>query len=158
MKPTKTAKTKSRKRLSGWIAALVLAACVPASPPPQLAHTPGAPVVVTNERLYTQYFSVVRPAGWRVTTSAANVPLAVTFVAPEGDALMIVTNLLWDEPTPEVAPDVTLRRRTEQFTRNGVTLTAYLVAPAAKWDAMTDRFEQVIDSIEADASPAESRN
>lgn len=135
-----------------WVVAVIAAACVPASPPPQLFHTPGAPVTVTDEHLETQYFTVQRPDGWRVVTSAADVPLAVTFIAPEEDALIIVTNLLWQEPAPDLPPEVTLRRRTEQFNRDGVTITAYLVAPAGKWDAMTDVFERVMASVAGNAA------
>ena len=61
----------------------LLAACVPANTPLQLAYTPGPAVIVTDDVYESDAFTVHYPSGWRVVTGAADAPTSVVFVAPD---------------------------------------------------------------------------
>lgn len=113
------------------LAALLLNACgpiVPATTPPQLQHTPGAFVTVTEARFDAGLFQVDYPKSWRVvkTSIAADRLLQVVFAAPQGSA---VTLTQADVPSDDDAP--------EQFIRldNGIIIRAQ-IQPAADPDAV----------------------
>lgn len=81
--------------------------CVPAQVvPPQLAYTPGAPVIVTENFVTLAETQIAYPAGWRVITSAAESSPYLTFVPPQADALIFVSTTAEVEPPqiPAVAP------------------------------------------------------
>jgi hypothetical protein len=72
----------------------LLGACapiVPAKTPPQLAHTPGAFVVVTDDTFDAGIFSVDYPQSWRVVkTSIASTPfIQVVFVTPDDSSITL---------------------------------------------------------------------
>ncbi len=75
---------------------LFLTACVPSKPPEILSATPGAHVVVTEDRVTNEFFSVMRPYGWRTILSAAaeNNRYRVIFAAP-GNCTTISIALLY---------------------------------------------------------------
>lgn len=125
---------------------LALGACVPATTPPQLNQTPGVPVVVTDGRYTTEAFSVLRPDGWRVITSAADAPLGVILVAPDDSALIYIsTDGVGDPPRPDA--DVPLRDTVTEQQQGGTTLTVYGVAPADEWQAFMVTYTQVTESL-----------
>jgi hypothetical protein len=130
---------------------LVGAACVPATTPPQLGFTPGAPVVVTAGRIETEQFSVMRPDGWRVITSAADAPLTVIFVSPDDDALILLSTAgIGQPPSPtNIEPNTTLHDATEQVYINDLTVSVYTVAPSAQWDAIAEITQRVVGSLAA---------
>lgn len=73
---------------------MLLGACapiVPATAPPQLEHTPGAFVAVTDNFFDAGRFRVDYPKSWRVvkTSIAAADHLQVAFAAPDGSALTL---------------------------------------------------------------------
>ena len=87
------------------IAALLLAGCVPATPPPHLANTPGAPVIVDGDRVITAAFRARAPAGWRIILGAASAPPTVIFAAPDNCALIAVSAApIAAPPLPETCP------------------------------------------------------
>ncbi len=125
---------------------LVLAACVPATTPPQLDYTPGAPVVVTDGRYDAGAFTVARPDGWRVITSAADAPTTVIFVSPDDDALiMLATEGIGEPPRPNT--DEPLRDITQQIEQDGRTIAVYGAAPAAAWQAFQRTFAATVASV-----------
>jgi hypothetical protein len=124
------------------ILALLLAACVPARQPEQLAFTPGPPVIVTDNTYQNAVFSARYPAGWRLITSAADAPLAVILVAP--DEVSTVTLQL--APVEAAAADgVHLETRVLRF--DGVTVYAAAQAPADQWPDFAPVFDRVLSSV-----------
>jgi len=76
------------------VLSFLLGACapiVPATTPPQLKHTPGAVVVVTNKTVDAGVFQVDYPQSWRIVkTSIAATPfIQLVFVAPDDSAITI---------------------------------------------------------------------
>lgn len=134
----------------GWCVLIVLAGCVPAVLPPQFSQTPGPPVQVTHERYETSVFSVERPAGWRVVTSAANDPASVIFVSPDDTALILVAvDHPEDPPRPSVEPGQRLRDRIIEV--DG--LVVFGIAPEADWTNFQSILEQTAESIRGSPSP-----
>ena len=83
---------------------MLLSACapvVPATAPPQLEHTPGAFVVVTDKLFDAGLFRVDYPKSWRAvkTSIAADDHLQVVFAAPDGSAVTLTqVDSAGDEP------------------------------------------------------------
>lgn len=78
--------------LSGTI--IMMMACspiVPATTPPQLDHTPGAFVVVTDATYSAGVFQVDYPSDWRIvkTSIASDENQQVVFVAPDESSLTL---------------------------------------------------------------------
>lgn len=72
--------------LSARLCSLLLAACgsiVPATTPPQLAYTPGPPVVISPDMIQTSAYRLTYPEDWRVITGPADLPPEVILVAPD---------------------------------------------------------------------------
>ncbi|MBZ0278474.1 MAG: hypothetical protein K8I60_20165 [Anaerolineae bacterium] len=128
---------------------LLLVGCgplVPATTPPQLAFTPGPPVVVTDRVLETAEFTVHYPAGWRVVTGAADQPSSAVLVAPDETAtIQIQVGALQNEMfTDNLQTDiraVTLA--------NGLPVTAVGRASAEHWGRFLPVFEAVILSLQS---------
>jgi hypothetical protein len=124
----------------------VLAGCVPAKVPPQLAATPGAAVVITEQEYDAGAFKVRYPAGWRVITSAATSPTTVIFAAPDNAAIMLFGVDATEAPMLE--NDAQIRTETRQITlENGLHVTAILNAPADAWDVFVALFDQAVESV-----------
>jgi hypothetical protein len=130
--------------------ALSFAACIPAQTPPQLAHTPGAPVVVAGSRVETTAFAVDAPSGWRIITSPAALPPFLIFAAPDGCALItlaaepIEPPPLTNCPTDAAAPTQQTRRITFE---DGTPVYATFSATPTNDDSMLPIFEAVIESL-----------
>lgn len=72
--------------LSAGLCGLLLAACgsiVPATTPPQLAYTPGPPVIISPDLIQTSAYRLNYPEGWRVVTGPAELPPEIILVAPD---------------------------------------------------------------------------
>lgn len=68
-----------------------LTACqsiVPASSPPQLNHTPSAPITITESRIESDWFTLNYPDNWRVVTNIAIEPLHLIIVSPDDSFLI----------------------------------------------------------------------
>lgn len=137
-----------------WAALWLLAGCVPATVPPQLSYTPGAPVTVTEREYSAGGFQVRYPRGWRVITSAADAPLSVIFVSPTDDALLMVSTapIGEDPPRPQVDEQTPLNTQRATLTLdNGVRLAFYAAAPASTWEQALSALETALES--ASVSP-----
>jgi hypothetical protein len=78
---------------AGLMLALLLAGCgslVPARVPPQLTHTPGPPVIVTDHEVRTVAFRAQYPRGWQVITGPAFADPWVIFLNPDQTALIVL--------------------------------------------------------------------
>ena len=77
-----------------FFALIFLAGCgalPPADTPPQLAHTPGAPIVVSESRIDAGIFQLAYPPDWRVVklNEAGGGGLHLMFVAPDGGSVRL---------------------------------------------------------------------
>ena len=122
--------------------AVLLNACaplVPATAPPQLQHTPGAFVIVTDTRFDAGLFQVDYPKSWRVvkTSIAAAHHLQIVFAAPDGSAITLTQT----DATGDDAGN-------EQYRRldNGVILQIRL-QPADPDSDFAAAAQQLIDTI-----------
>jgi hypothetical protein len=117
------------------IAALLLAGCVPATPPPHLVNTPGAPVIVDGDRVITAAFRARAPAGWRIILGAASAPPAVIFAAPDNCALIAVSAAPIDAPPlPKTCPPTAPREA--RLRVNGGEIAVYAAADARTVEAV----------------------
>ena len=71
-----------------------LAACaplIPATAPPHIQHTPGAAVIVTDNRFDAGVLQLEYPRAWTVvkTSEAASERIQVYFVAPDGGLVFL---------------------------------------------------------------------
>lgn len=115
-------------------ALLLIAGCVPATPPPHLANTPGAPVIIDGDWVITSAFRVRALADWRIILGAASAPPSVTFAAPDNCALIVVSAAPIDPPAPlDECPPV--EARIERISVNGSAISVYAAADAE----ITDR-------------------
>jgi hypothetical protein len=86
-------------------AALVLIGCIPAQElPPQLAFTPGAPLTINATYIQFAGVRVEYPLEWRVITSAAETPESLLLIAPQGDALLMLSR--YPAQTPPSLSDI----------------------------------------------------
>jgi len=94
-----------------------------------LTNTPGAPITLDGERYTNTAFSVAIPRGWRVITSPADAPPAVTFAAPDGCTVIHLSTIPADPP---VAPncDQAVEPFTQTLSLGADTLTLVGSAPA----------------------------
>lgn len=118
---------------------------VPATTPPQLAFTPGPPVVVTERVLETADFTVSYPAGWRVVTGAADQPSSAVLVAPDETATIRLQVGILDNETFADNLQTDIRAVT---LANGLTVTAVGRASAENWNLFLPVFEAVIQSLQ----------
>lgn len=123
----------------------VLAACVPAQTPPQLAYTPGPAVVVTDRVYESSAFTVHYPSGWRVVTGAADAPPSVVFVAPdEVSTIALQVGPLDNSILTE--PGFSVEIRGIELA-NGRLITAIAQAPEPAWESFLPVFEGVIATV-----------
>ena len=134
------------RRLAAVWLIISLGACVPAQVPPQLAHTPGPAVVVAAGEVRLGRFTAWLPPGWQVITSAASDTPSVIILAPDEDALMMLSEAITEAPAPAVSGPVTTLERQLSFGDNlHVTVTLNSAA-----DAVTRYqpiFQQVLESV-----------
>ena len=125
---------------------LLFAGCVPAKLPPQLAATPGAEIIITEQEYDAGAFKVRYPPEWRVITSAATSPTAVIFASPDDTAIMLFGVDTTEAPMPDT--NAQIRTETRQITlENGTKVTAILNAPADSWETIAPLFEQIVESV-----------
>lgn len=149
---------KAARALACTAAALLmggLAGCgavAPARTPAQLAHTPGAPVVLANQRYRGAAFTVDYPGGWTVITGAASAPPWVVFVSPDESAVIALSQGALD-PLPQppvVLEDAVLRTETRtHLLASGEQVYAALIAPEAAWEATLRVFERMLATAAA---------
>jgi hypothetical protein len=140
----RTVRLKQPRPLS--LLLLALAACVPATPPPNLDATPGAAVVVSDGRYESDSFSARYPDDWRAITSPAGEPQFVILAAPDNCTVVILS--LDERPAPEPAGCEASDWREANDTSDG-TPTVYAAVRAASdaWPAAEATFESIVASI-----------
>lgn len=126
---------------------LLVSGCVPAITPPQLAHTPGAPVIVTANRYDAGAFSAVYPDGWRVITSPAGAAPSVIFASPDNCALIVLGVEPVDVPTLPACTDTDFMTETREIDAGNTRLYAGITAPADQWGTVRGVFEAVEESV-----------
>jgi len=127
---------------------LALAACVPARTPPQLAATPGAAVVVSDQVYRTAVFSARYPSGWRAITSPAGAPPFVVFAAPDNCTVIVLSLDL--RPAPDAAGCESAAWREAAETISGAPdIQAALRAPTDRWAEAQAAFASVTQSVQA---------
>ncbi len=128
---------------------LLLASCVPADPPAVLTNTPGVPIRIDDQRVYTEAFSLEYPNGWRVITSAADAPLSLIFAAPGNCALIEISvsdAALVDSLGADCPADVESLTREVALDDTSVFIRG--LAPSADLDTFTPLFDTIIDSLQ----------
>ena len=130
---------------------LLCSGCIPAEEPPQLAYTPGPPVVVTDSQYDAGAYTLHYPQGWRVRTGPTEDPLLAFFVAPDERALiMLATAPIDPTPTLNAIPADQQAIERQQVTLNsGLVLYAYLIYDVAQQAMLTRIFRRVVDTIRA---------
>jgi len=133
------------RQLIAYFCLLILAACaplVPATTPPQLEHTPGAFVVVTDSIFDAGTFVVDYPSSWRVVKSsiAATETMQVVFVAPDESTITLTEVTSADDSNPD-----------EQFIplSNDVVVQVLIQPSDDPDEQFTDIADHVVDSIRA---------
>ncbi len=128
---------------------LVIGACapiVPATTPPQLEHTPGAFVIVTNETFDAGVFRVDYPQSWRVVkTSIASTPLIqVVFVTPDESSITLTQMDAVSDTVKDDERIITLE--------NDVIIQVLIKLSDDEDDTFLDYADQLIDSIRPNSS------
>ncbi len=131
---------------------LCITACVPATVPPQLDHTPGPAVRLSDQVYESDIFRVNYPPGWRVITSAATSDTAVILAAPAGDALLIVGPDLTEAPPPADYTGSLRSERSDIALGTGQTITVILNAAAENWATYRPLLDAVAESVALPAS------
>ena len=129
---------------------LLLAACIPAATPANIAATPGEAAVITRDTYQNDVFRVVYPTGWRVITSPAGAPPSVTFVAPGNCALIIVASDSAPQSltSPSCAqPDIKTSTKTVTLSSHQITIAGS--APSAGWDDFVNALDRIAASLKA---------
>ena len=125
-----------------WLSILMaLAACaplVPATVPPHVKNTPGAPVVVTDKLFDANDFRLDFPRAWSVviTSQAYYGRIHVNFVAPDGGRVFIQQVDAVDSSSGE-----------HKILSNGVILKLTVEAAAESSAGFSTQARQLISSI-----------
>jgi hypothetical protein len=122
--------------------------CIPSRTPPQLTHTPGPPVTITDSELVTVAFRAQYPDGWRVITAAAAAPPSVILVGPGDTALIVLSAApIQAPPVPTLPPGQLLRQQHEQISVGEVTIEMYMAGSTRQWAALLRTWAQVRRSL-----------
>lgn len=117
-----------RAELFCMLLLLLAAGCealVPATVPPQLFNTPGAPIVLDDDQLQIGDWRVPLPIGWKVVKNRPSIePLGVVFVSPDE------TVLIWLSETPLALSDFHALQHQAVWESSGGSLYLYAEAPA----------------------------
>ena len=133
-----------------WFILLCFSACIPASPPANIAATPGAAAIITRDSYQNDRFSVEYPADWRVITSPAGAPPSVTFVAPGNCALIIVSTVALEQPPTSPSCDQPDIKTTSQHVTLGSQQIALAgSAPSTGWDEFVSTLDRIAASLKA---------
>jgi hypothetical protein len=130
-----------------------LAACVPAAAPPQLTHTPGQSVTITEETFANAAFALRYPRGWRVVTGAAAASPTVTLIAP-GDCALIIVSAARIDPPPALSatcsdayPDPTRAARAITNGDGSIAMEGVIAGGADDTARFLALFEQIAASL-----------
>jgi hypothetical protein len=142
-------RTVRRKFLSLLLFVLILSACVPAQLPPQLAYTPGAAAVVDTGLVeMPSSYRIPRLDGWDVQLSAANAPESVILIAPDKQAIIIVSPDP-NYPLPETASIPAENRFIvdEVIELSSQPLYLWLMTTSEQSESRTAEFIQLVEAV-----------
>ena len=126
----------------------MLASCIPAQTPSILNTTPAAGSIITRTTVHNDLFSVVYPEGWRVITSAASAPLAVTLVSPDNCALIVVSSVpVAQTPASTSCTQSNIQTTSKTVSVSGKPITVIGSAPSAGWTDFLSEFNQIAASV-----------
>jgi len=137
-------------RFALFLLLILLSGCqslVPATTPPQLSHTPGAPITITDNHIDAGWFSLDYPDGWRVVTNVAIEPLHLTLVSPDDEMLIYVTDARVACVYPEVTPDPAYYHRDECVGARGAELYIWGRPPVEFQDIYAPIFDALVNSV-----------
>lgn len=128
----------------------LLSACsllVPAKTPPQLEHTPGVPIIITDDYIDAGWFTIDYPDGWRVVkTSISGQPLALVFASPDDEMTMSIQTDNCDIPENTPEPDT---ETLNECIRSDARFIHISGSPTLEQiDIYTAIFERVVESVE----------
>ena len=136
------------------VLSIFVSACgelAPVTPAPQLAWTPGPPVIVTDDFIQTAAFTLHYPRGWRVITGEAAAPVSIIIVAPDDTRIMQFSAAPIDPdtaPPPILPPETPAQTDFRSVTLpDGVTVYAYASAASDDWEAFLPIFEGATASL-----------
>lgn len=119
---------------------LLLAACVPAQVPPQLAHTPGASITIDEDTINAGDFTVGYPRGWRVVKlNVAGTPAWFSFISPDDDLHIQVRAMPYDDDVVAAIE--------ETITLNGTSLYLRGLTETGASDHLQTHFDWIQDHI-----------
>ncbi len=131
-------------------ACIMLAACgpiVPATVPAQLAHTPDAPVILSETRVEAETFSSAYPDGWRIVkASEAGAPVRLVLVSPDDSLSIVLAEGSVD--ADDGSEGMRSERMTVTLADDGV-VTVIGQAPDEAWDDFQPVLAYVASSISA---------
>lgn len=125
---------------------LLITACIPARTPENLANTPGAPAVITDDEYQGAAFRVRYPAGWRAIKGAATDPESVVFADSANCQLIGV--YVGRAPALSIDTGCGAAAQLEQtVTLDDTLISVAGAAPESAWDAFQPIFERVAESV-----------
>ena len=138
---------------AGVALAILLAGCgtlVPAQVPPQLTHTPGPPVIVTDNEVRLTAFQARYPRGWQVITGPALGDPWVIFVNPDQTALIVLaTNPADTEVSPPAAGDNVCRlQQSVQLGGSPPQTISAALAADSNCDNHLPTFAHILESLQ----------
>jgi hypothetical protein len=133
----------------GLMVALLVgcAPLVPATVPPQLAHTPGPFVTIGPDQLITPDYHLSYPLGWRVVKlNTAAQPPAFVIVSPD-DAVQIAIGLQAAEAIAPSEGTISISITDEVRTLPSGPVHVRLVAPTERQAEAQAHLRRLLDSL-----------
>ena len=131
---------------------LLISACselAPVNEPAQLNATSGAPITITNEFYETEAFRLQYPDGWRVITSASELPPSVIFASPNEQTLIVIsTEPIENIPQPIIVEGELATDGEVVFTQNDQAIYTAFITPESAYSDTETLFRRVISTIE----------
>lgn len=93
---------------------MILSACqsiVPATSPPQLNHTPGASLSITDNQIDAGWFTLDYPDGWRVVTNESVAEFRLILVSPDDEMIIYIDDARNGCAYPESTADASIYTR-----------------------------------------------
>jgi hypothetical protein len=126
-----------------------LTACIPPQLPPQLAYTPGPAAVIRDHFVdMPSGYQVLRPANWDVQLSAANAPEALLLIAPDKEAVIIISTQQ-NYPLPDISTIPSEHRIIidREIAVAGLPLYLWLITTAEHQDISVEVLDLLTESI-----------
>jgi hypothetical protein len=130
---------------------VLMVACIPAQLPPQLAYTPGPAAVIEADFVeMPSGYRVPRPAHWDAQLNAADAPEALTLIAPDKGAVIIISTHqnypFPDIPTIPAESQIVVSRETAI---SGSQLYLWLITTSDYLDLHLETLSRLRENISA---------